>query len=943
MSIRTKLFSFYVVFILCLAGLVKLWAEENLYRIEFGKKEQVGISQLTVLHTLETLNSELATDANYARASDEFKISLNRLSKSLAESGYNSAVPNQLTQLSRKADQKNWGQPVEDEIARLRSQVGDQSNLILDPDLDSYYLMDIGLLRLPATRTRLDKLSRTPPSPSEAIAESASLDIDIEGLKNSEKVVRRELRIREHQLMYSLLVEHYIDSIRSLQDALKSGDTVKSRTLARNILAEGDTLQSTTLEVLNAVLEVRLDTLNGNRNRTFAILLMVLVPISILFFSRVQAIVSTIRYVSQELLEIKDNDFAELDRQIGSLTQGSTTLEFVNTTRAEAKPKLKGNELKIVVNCLQQMRGQLNRLFSSIELCRVQLAHARAEIAESERRFRTVADSLGEGLMLTDLEGNIVYCNHILPMMSGMTGEKSPIGKPAFETFFHPESAEDFRVRHANHIQGEQDRFEARLKTPMGTESWVRVTVTPFRDDSGEITGTLIVVSDINEIKIFEDQLEHQAFHDPLTSLPNRALFSDRLERATARYRRTGNDYAVMFIDLDNFKVVNDSLGHEAGDMLLVSVAERIIKCLRDTDTLARIGGDEFTILLEDLHEMNEVHIIASRILESMSFPINVGEQQLLVSMSIGVAYGAENVHSSVILRNADTAMYEAKSSGKRRYVIFDESMSVRAHERLKLEQDLREALKNGDITVAFQPIVDLKTNTVVELEALARWLHLDRGFVPPDKFIPVAEEACLIEELGAAVLRRACEEATTWPAQPNGIKPTVAVNVSQYQIHGTGFIEVVDKVLEETGLDPNRLKLEITESAMMNDAKQVVALMHELKKRGIRLAIDDFGTGYSSMAMLRDLPFDSLKVDRSFVSRVAEGKEEDDAIVRAILNLSESLNIYVVSEGVETEEQRNFLAAEGCELAQGYLYSKPLWPEDLKEFFKSNPGDRAA
>jgi EAL domain-containing protein (putative c-di-GMP-specific phosphodiesterase class I) len=285
--------------------------------------------------------------------------------------------------------------------------------------------------------------------------------------------------------------------------------------------------------------------------------------------------------------------------------------------------------------------------------------------------------------------------------------------------------------------------------------------------------------------------------------------------------------------------------------------------------------------------------------------------------------------------------MYEAKASGKRQAVYFDPEMSQRVDERLLLEQDLRAALENKRLTVAYQPIFDLQNQTITEVEALARWIHDSLGSIPPDKFIRIAEESGLILELGRWILLEACAEATRWTTADTG--PSVAVNVSQYQLHNTDLLTLIDEALETTGLHPKRLKLEITESVMMHDPRRVISLMHEIRARGVRLAIDDFGTGYSSMSMLRDLPVDAIKIDRSFVNRLTEGAEEDEAIIRAILGLSKSLNLYVVSEGIETKAQMNFLAAEGCELGQGYLYAKPMTPEGIREMVQKSEEGKAA
>jgi diguanylate cyclase (GGDEF)-like protein/PAS domain S-box-containing protein len=440
------------------------------------------------------------------------------------------------------------------------------------------------------------------------------------------------------------------------------------------------------------------------------------------------------------------------------------------------------------------------------------------------------------------------------------------------------------------------------------------------------IQGILVTCHDVTERKAFEGQLVHQAFHDALTGLPNRALFMDRLERAMTRAERQSTAVAVIFLDLDNFKIINDSLGHEAGDRLLMSVAERLPHCVRTVDTVARLGGDEFTVLLEDLTDTAEVAIVADRIITQLLAPLVLHDREVFTAVSLGIAishgeYGAPDD----LLRDADTAMYQAKTGGKGRMVTFDRSMNTHALERLELETGLRRALENNEFRLHYQPIISLEKGGVSGVEALVRWEHPRQGLIPPSKFIPLAEETGLIIGLGRWVLEEACRQAVRWQEEsPETASWVISVNLSARQIQQENLVAEVSRVLRETGLDPERLKLEITESVMMSDSEATLGKLHALKALGVKLAVDDFGTGYSSMAYLSTLPIDTLKIDRSFVNKIG-AHPESEAIVRTIVSLAKVLNLQVTSEGIETTEQQTYLQDLACDWGQGYLFAHPL------------------
>ncbi|MGE3907997.1 MAG: putative bifunctional diguanylate cyclase/phosphodiesterase [Chloroflexota bacterium] len=455
------------------------------------------------------------------------------------------------------------------------------------------------------------------------------------------------------------------------------------------------------------------------------------------------------------------------------------------------------------------------------------------------------------------------------------------------------------------------------------------------------VNGIVVTFHDITQRKAFEQDLQRLAFHDTLSGLPNRVLFHDRLERALVRAERRRRLIAVMFLDLDNFKVVNDSLGHDVGDRLLVEAAERVQTCLRAEDTAARLGGDELAVLLEDVIDESSVVDVATRISEAMSEPMMIDGRTLIVTVSIGIALStAARERPDTLLRNADLAMYRAKADGKARVQLFDPSMSNGALDRLELESDLRSALAGDELRVVHQPIVALSTGRIIGIEALIRWDHPSRGTISPAQFIPIAEETGLIVEIGLWVLREACTRARMWHlARPQEPPLTMSVNLSARQFLQPDLVERVADVLFETGLDPAALKLEITETVLMRDIDSTVEKLWALKRLGVKLAIDDFGTGYSSLSYLKRFPVDTLKIDRSFVSGLGEDAN-DTAIVRSVVALAKSLNLAVTGEGIETTAQLGHLQSLGCDRGQGYLFSKPVDAAAMGQLLSESTAD---
>lgn len=435
---------------------------------------------------------------------------------------------------------------------------------------------------------------------------------------------------------------------------------------------------------------------------------------------------------------------------------------------------------------------------------------------------------------------------------------------------------------------------------------------------------------EIAERQELEKQLTHQAFHDPLTGLPNRTLFLDRLDLALDRAGRRKGKVAVLFMDLDNFKLINDSLGHEAGDEVLLAVAERLENSMQAEETVARFGGDEFTILLEDVAGASGAARVAERIEDALRAPFVLRGRERFITTSVGIAFGGRGEEKpGELLRNADLAMYQAKAKGKNRHAVFEPGMDDRALERLGLESDLRQALEREEFRLHYQPKVSLESGEIVAMEALIRWEHPERGLVSPAQFIPVAEEIDVIVPLGRWVLKEACQQARRWHDRFQDRPPLkVCVNLSAKQFQHHALVEEVEATLRETGLDPSNLDLEITEGVVMEDAPLTLDTLQELKDLGVNLAIDDFGTGYSSLSYLRRFPVDFLKIDRSMIEGLGEDPK-NEAILSAVVTLAHALDERVIAEGVETKEQFAQAREIGCDFAQGYYFARPLPSEE--------------
>jgi diguanylate cyclase (GGDEF)-like protein/PAS domain S-box-containing protein len=557
----------------------------------------------------------------------------------------------------------------------------------------------------------------------------------------------------------------------------------------------------------------------------------------------------------------------------------------------------------------------------------------------SEARLRSLVRGSSDVIMLTDASGVIQYASPSSERVLGYTVDD--LVETHLGILAHPHDvARLLPFLAATTEQPEQPRrAEWRARHRNGTWLFFETIGTNLLHDP-DVQGIVLNSRDVSERRALEDQLKHQAFHDPLTGLPNRVLFMDRLDHALTRRGRRGTSVAVLFLDLDNFKVVNDSLGHRTGDQLLVHVADRLQLCLRPEDTIARIGGDEMAVLLEDIENAEEVAEVASRIQQRLRSPVRLENREVFTTVSIGIALSTpEHDHPGQLLRDADVALYRAKAQGKARYAIFDPGMDAQAMERLELETDLRHAVERGELRAYYQPIVDLATGRVCEVEALLRWEHPRRGMISPLQFIPLAEETGLIIEVGHWVLVEACRQALRWQIEHPTVPPlTVSVNLSVRQLQNPALVEEVAGVLAATGLDPATLRLEITESVVMEDAESTAETLRALKQLGIELAIDDFGTGYSSLSYLNRFSIDAVKIDRSFVAQIGKSPR-DTTIVRAIIALASSLQLGVTAEGIESAEQLRQLRQLGCDRAQGYFLARPTPPDEILSLLTATYG----
>jgi len=545
-----------------------------------------------------------------------------------------------------------------------------------------------------------------------------------------------------------------------------------------------------------------------------------------------------------------------------------------------------------------------------------------------KERAQVTLDSIGDAVLSTDLEGKVTYLNVVAEKITGWTREEAA-GKEIDEIFVIVDAST--REPCANPLRSAIQKNRTVGLTPNcilirrdGAEFAIEDSAAPIHDQHGLATGAVIVFHDVSVARAMGAEMSHMAQHDTLTNLPNRTLLQDRLSQAIATANRNDSRIAILFLDLDGFKYINDSLSHAVGDRLLQMVAKRLLAAVRTSDTVCRLGGDEFVILLSEVAHAGDAGVKAGKILSALSAPFEMEQITLRVTVSVGVTtYPDDGRSAELLIRNADLAMYQAKEKGRNNYQFFEKDMNVRAVERQSIEGDLRCALERNEFVMHYQPKIDLKSGEITGVEALLRWQHPARGLVGPMQFISVAEDCGLMLPIGKWVLRESCRQAKAW--QDSGL-PLIemAVNVSSVEFRNDQFLGSLSTILKETGLEPGYLELELTESVLMQHAEFSVPVLQKLKAMGVRLAIDDFGTGYSSLSYLRQFPIDTLKVDQSFIHEINADTDEA-TIISAVINMGCRLKHRVIAEGVETAEQLAFLRAHGCDEGQGYYFARPM------------------
>ncbi|MDY0938290.1 EAL domain-containing protein [Pseudomonas viridiflava] len=552
----------------------------------------------------------------------------------------------------------------------------------------------------------------------------------------------------------------------------------------------------------------------------------------------------------------------------------------------------------------------------------------RQHMQEKLHLAATVFESTAEGVLITDTRQRIHAVNRAFSEITGYSETEAIGHTPRLLASGQHDSAFYAAMWHQLTAEGHwQGEIYNRRKNGDIYPSWL--TISAVRNKDHLITHFVAVFADISSLKHAQARLDYQAHHDPLTGLPNRTLFENRLQTALLHSEESGSLGAVLFLDLDRFKHINDSLGHPVGDLLLKGIAQRLKEHLRDIDTVARLGGDEFIVLLPGLLQPSDAVSIANKLLACFSAPFQAGEHEFFISSSIGCSlFPNDGTDVATLVKNADAAMYRSKAKGRNRVESYTRDLTSQASERIALEQELRRALDRNELSLSFQPKTSLQTNSMVGAEALIRWSHPTFGEVPPEHFIPLAEENGMILQIGDWVIEQACLQMHAWRKTHKPFGP-LSVNLAGAQLRQPHLVTRIEQLLADNGLEPGCLQLEITENFIMSQTQEALAVLHKLKKLGVQLAIDDFGTGYSSLSYLKRLPLDILKIDQSFVRGLPEDTH-DAAIVRAIIALGRSMQLTVIAEGVENSEQQQFLAAEGCEQMQGYIVSLPLPPEEF-------------
>jgi diguanylate cyclase (GGDEF)-like protein/PAS domain S-box-containing protein len=564
-------------------------------------------------------------------------------------------------------------------------------------------------------------------------------------------------------------------------------------------------------------------------------------------------------------------------------------------------------------------------------------ANAEALFDEKERAQVTL-NSIGDAVMSTDAWGQVTFLNVVAEGLTGWSC-KDAEGHPLEEVFKIVDASTRKTIENPMALAIRENKKFALTPNCIlirrdGVEAAIEDSAAPIHDRRGQVTGAVMVFRDVSAARALSLRISYLAEHDSLTDLPNRILLTDRLTQAMALAHRRRQKLALLFLDIDRFKHINDSLGHGVGDRLLQSVAKRLLSCVRSSDTVSRQGGDEFVVVLSEVTHAQDSARCANKILEALGAPHQIDAHELHITASIGiVTYPDDGRDAETLMKHADFAMYHAKDAGRNNYQFFKPEMNVRAIERQYLENSLRHALERNEFELHYQPKINLETKAMMGVEALIRWRHPHRGLVPPNQFIPIAEECGFIVPIGRWVLREACRQTKAW--QNAGLTPLrVAVNISSVELRAKDFVAGVGAILAETGLDPSCLELELTETFLMQDSNSTGVVLQGLKEMGVQLALDDFGTGYSSLSFLKRFPIDTVKIDQSFVRDVTTDAD-DASIVSAVISMAGSLHMRVVAEGVETGEQLAFLQERGCAFGQGYYFSRPMIADEFSQLLE--------
>lgn len=553
------------------------------------------------------------------------------------------------------------------------------------------------------------------------------------------------------------------------------------------------------------------------------------------------------------------------------------------------------------------------------------------ELKRSEEKYRIIAENTSDIISIINLDGEFLYLSPSHKRVWEHTVPDEEINN-LFEWIVEEDrDIFAYAIQHAFSTRKEY-MVECRINTQRNDVIWTESKINPIMDEEGNVTKLLLITRDVTDRKQSEETIHHLAYHDALTDLPNRRMYVQQLSKEMMQAKRFQSSLAVLFLDLDRFKDVNDSFGHDVGDMLLIEASKRLQACLKPGDVVARLGGDEFTIMQNQLLDRNEATALAEQIMYQLQRPFELDGHVFNVSCSIGIAlYPQDGDNPEDLLKRADTALYTVKSRGKNGYDFFDPSMEAKSLERILMENEMRKAIEQEQFQIYYQPKIDIATSAMTGMEALVRWVHPELGIIPPNRFIPIAEETGMILALGEWILKQACKQNKNWHDQGYTLK--VSVNLSARQIYQKDLIEMIKDILQETKLSPHWLELEITESIFVK-MEEATAVLQQIRDIGIQISIDDFGTGYSSFSYIKSLPVDTIKIDASFI-RDIHHNQESQAIVKAIVTIAQSLNMNVIAEGIELHDQVAALKENGCDHGQGYLFSKPLPTDDFDQLLR--------